>query len=172
MKIPILHLNDGHHHYESTIAGGELHFYHDEVFPNDVDVVVDLEKFAKNLSCRVAFKTKAHYICDRCLTEFEKEIKDRFTVLFHLGQDDFETDEDDVVLLPPEQKEIDLSPFLLENLILSVPMKTVCREDCKGLCSGCGVDLNKESCTCDVEEFDPRWDKLREIKNNYKEKNN
>ncbi len=164
MKIPILHLENGLHHFEGTIKTGTFHFYHDENFPNDIEVKIELNKFDKNITCSVELKTKAEYICDRCLSRFTREHHGSFEVLFHMGPKDFETDEDDVIMLSPEQKEIDLNTDIQENLALSVPMKALCREDCKGICPGCGADLNHEKCTCGDKPADPRWEKLLELK--------
>ncbi len=165
MKIYLLHLEDGVHHLKKQIKAGAMHFYREEVYPNDIDVSVELNKFQKNISCQVELTTRAHYICDRCLSEYSKDYRENFTVLFHLGQKDFETEEEDVILLSEEQQEIDLTPYIQENLILSVPMKMLCKEDCKGICPGCGADLNHEPCTCPEKPIDPRWEKLKFIRN-------
>ena len=168
MKIHILHLEEGIHHYREVIRSGSLHFYRDEVYPHDIEVSVELNKFEKNITCSVELHTKGHYICDRCLREYEEDYAEQFQILFHLGQKDLDTDEDDVVLLSPEQVEVDLNPYIEEHLILTVPMKMLCKEDCKGICPGCGADLNVESCTCQVEHIDPRWEKLRVLLNQNK----
>ena len=60
---------------------------------------------------------------------------------------------------------IDLTPEALRALFAEMPMKPLCREDCRGLCSQCGVDLNLEQCSCTALELDPRWEKLRDILN-------
>jgi uncharacterized protein len=44
-------------------------------------------------------------------------------------------------------------------------MKQLCKSDCKGICPGCGVDLNREKCRCSGKTVDPRWEKLLDIKN-------
>lgn len=161
MKLQILHLDEGVHHFQGVIKAGTLRFYRSEVYPHDIAVEATLNKFDRNITCAVELRTKAHYICDRCLNEYERDYAWHFEVLFHLGLSDLQTDEDDVIMLSPEQREIDLDPFIEEQLILSVPMKTVCRDDCRGICPGCGADLNHESCTCSETSIDPRWEKLK-----------
>ena len=163
MRIPILHLEEGIHHYDFHIAGGSLQFYRNEVYPHDLDVHVELNKFERNIHCKVHVETVAHYICDRCLEHYERPYATDFKVLFHIGTHDLETDEEDVILLPPETVDIDLTDRLQEVLILDVPMKMLCREDCKGICPGCGADLNHEQCQCEERPIDPRWLKLREL---------
>lgn len=61
-------------------------------------------------------------------------------------------------------EEIDLGPLIAEQLILALPSRALCREDCKGLCPRCGVDLNVESCDCEFEAPDPRLAVLRTLK--------
>lgn len=62
-----------------------------------------------------------------------------------------------------EGKEIDLSPAVREQVLLSVPASPLCREDCNGLCPACGKDLNEGDCGCDRTVIDPRWAALKGI---------
>ncbi len=161
MKIPILHLEEGNHQFEEVRNNGTLRFNGDEIYPNDIVIHCDLNKFEKNISCLVTLSTRSHHQCDRCLTEFDRDCKERFEILFHLGEDDLEIDEDNVVNLSPEVKEIDLTHFIQETLILAIPMKQLCRKGCQGICAGCGADLNHEKCECPEGVVDPRWEKLK-----------
>jgi uncharacterized protein len=61
-------------------------------------------------------------------------------------------------------KVIDLDPLLREQLVLALPGYPVCREDCKGLCSVCGANLNDRECGCDRRVPDPRWAGLKNVK--------
>ena len=56
-----------------------------------------------------------------------------------------------------------LEDVLREQVLLSLPAKTLCREDCKGLCPRCGRDLNSEPCACDTAPADPRWTALSDL---------
>jgi len=163
MRIPILHLEDGRHQFNSRIEPGKYHFEGDEIYPNGIEVRVRLDKFEKNLKCHIWISSGAHYTCDRCLAEYDKPFKGDFELLFHIGMRDLVTDEDDVVLLPPETVDIDLQGYINEFLILNIPMKTLCKENCLGLCPHCGADLNKEPCTCKEVQIDPRWAKLQSL---------
>lgn len=58
---------------------------------------------------------------------------------------------------------IDITPEALRLLFEQLPMKPLCREDCRGLCLNCGADLNREACSCVRESIDPRWEKLRDL---------
>jgi len=164
MKIPILHLEEGYHHFEGMIPGGSLHFYRDSTYPNDLKVEVDLNKFEKTISCRLSIATIAHFMCDRCLMEFDQNFSESLEILFHFAPQDMDTDEENVIHLSQDIKEIDIKPYIEETLIVSIPMKQICKPDCKGICSGCGADLNSEICICPEKSGDSRWDKLLDIK--------
>ena len=58
---------------------------------------------------------------------------------------------------------LDLAPLLREQAWVAIPMKPLCRADCKGLCPQCGATLNLESCTCEAERVDPRLALLKDL---------
>jgi uncharacterized protein len=64
----------------------------------------------------------------------------------------------------PEMFELDLSEDLRESIILVLPPHPVCREDCRGLCSGCGINLNRDNCTCKQETGGLSWSELDNLK--------
>ena len=75
----------------------------------------------------------------------------------------FELDEVDAE--PFNGKTIDLDPVVREQVLLALPVSVVCRDDCKGLCSTCGQDLNEQDCGHGkVKEVDVRLAKLKDIK--------
>lgn len=163
MKIPVLLLEDGSHVFEEIIEPGELNFIEADHYPNDIRIQVQINKFNNNITCHVHVETVATYTCDRCLSEYNEDFSDDFEMIFHIGKNDFEVDEDDVILIAPETKEIDLNERIIESLVLGVPMKKLCKADCKGICPHCGADLNKEACKCPAGPIDPRWDELRKL---------
>ena len=70
---------------------------------------------------------------------------------------------DDVDAYPFEGNVVDIDKPLMDNIILALPMKTICSEDCKGLCKTCGTNLNIKNCNCDEREIvDPRMEILKD----------
>ena len=61
-------------------------------------------------------------------------------------------------------EELDLNELVREQILLSLPEQTLCREDCEGLCQNCGADLNEGDCGCGDEDIDPRWAALKGLK--------
>jgi uncharacterized protein len=70
-------------------------------------------------------------------------------------------DEDSYFMADPSSAFFEIDDLVREVIILAVPLKPLCSEDCKGLCPICGTDLNRSQCSCVKKETDPRWDKLK-----------
>ena len=97
-------------------------------------------------------------ICDRCMEPFQKEKAVR---LYALPAESLEGEEDeDMVLL--EDGELDVGSLAYTAFVLDMDTKYLCSEDCKGLCPGCGVNLNREACRC-RKPVDPRWAALEQL---------
>jgi len=71
--------------------------------------------------------------------------------------------DEDIRYVAPEQSEIDITEDIRETVLLAIPIKLLCKHDCKGLCPHCGANLNVESCTCAEEMIDPRWEALKKL---------
>ncbi len=93
-------------------------------------------------------------ICDRCLNEFNREynIPVKHTLIRGAdGADGFEPAVlDDNEYIVCDNDTLDVNELAIQDLLLSLPTKTLCREDCKGLCPVCGQDLNLGGCDCNV----------------------
>ena len=97
-------------------------------------------------------------ICDRCMEPFQKKKAVR---LYALPAESLEGEEDeDMVLL--EDGELDVGDLAYTAFVLDMDTKYLCSEDCKGLCPGCGVNLNREACRC-RKPVDPRWAALEQL---------
>ena len=70
-----------------------------------------------------------------------------------------------ITYLPLETDKVNLDQELRDYSLLAIPMKKLCREDCKGLCPSRGKDLNEGKCDCSDKEIDARWLPLNELKN-------
>ena len=64
---------------------------------------------------------------------------------------------------------LDVDKLVFGEILLLIPGKTLCKEDCKGLCLRCGANLNEGECGCDRESLDPRMSVFKDILNNFKE---
>jgi len=112
-----------------------------------------------------AARTTLGFQCRRCLEGVLVRLEEPVSMLFErVDESARDTGSADVYSLEARQTELDLAEPIREQLILAAPTYVVCREECRGLCPGCGVNLNTEACVCAGEEPDPRWEVLRTLK--------
>ncbi len=115
--------------------------------------------------------TRAECPCSRCLETARLTISRPFDLFFR-ERDAAMFDEDEEVELEEEDTrtafftgtKLAIADVLREQVLLALPMKVLCRVDCKGLCPVCGMNLNSGTCTCSREEFSPHMDVLLEFK--------
>ncbi len=113
--------------------------------------------------------TRVSLGCARCLREFEMAITSPFTIFYSRAagaplDEEVELAEEDLVSATYEGDEIDLTPEIAEQVLLEIPFKPLCREECRGLCSVCGADLNVTECGCDRRETNLRFSALKDFK--------
>lgn len=106
--------------------------------------------------------------CDRCLEEVSTPF------LIHIDETLEENpeqkgDEDAMDLNFIEKGMLDIDMLVYDEIVMQFPMKTLCKETCKGLCSVCGCNRNKVTCNCDRTVLDPRMSRILDIFNNNKE---
>lgn len=97
--------------------------------------------------------------CHRCLDPVTQPVTGEFDLMVRRGEHGGEGG-DDVVVLPLHEHTVDISSRIREAVVLNLPMVIACAPDCRGLCPGCGANLNRETCECS-RDADPRWDALR-----------
>ena len=123
-----------------------------------VSVVGAVRNIAGMLRLRMDVEAMLSCVCDRCGAPFDKP----FHVLIErmLASELEDSDNDDILLL--DGGAFDLDALAREAFILGMDTKMLCREDCKGLCSGCGANLNREACRC-RKQPDSRWAALKKL---------
>ncbi|GAB6162527.1 DUF177 domain-containing protein [Desulfothermus naphthae] len=101
-------------------------------------------------------------LCDRCLEKAEIKIEDLFRIIEKPKEDDSL----DISFIVEQKGELflDLKGLLWERFVLNIPQKILCKEDCKGLCPRCGINLNLYSCNCGKDLGDPRLAIFKKIK--------
>jgi uncharacterized protein len=109
--------------------------------------------------------------CDRCLGRFMRPMDVEFDVRAILGGEEASGTEseledeggDSPIPLPADAAIWDLTSVLREAVLLEIPIKNLCREDCAGLCPRCGANRNDELCSCETAPRDPRWAALGKL---------
>ena len=110
-------------------------------------------------------EAKTDLACSRCLDEYLQPIRIQFTEIFsaHIADNsEYELGEQPL----PADGTIDLGPILRDYAVLDIPIRQLCREECKGLCPTCGLNLNESDCGHRQESIDPRMEVLRELLEN------
>lgn len=118
---------------------------------------------------RSRIQTRAEVPCARCLEPVQLDLNSEYKTSLkpkppfpppgeiEISREDLETEF-------YQGEEIDLTPLVQDQLLLALPAKTVCREECRGLCPRCGKNLNQGSCQCPPEGPDPRLEPLKNLK--------
>ncbi|MBN1571428.1 MAG: DUF177 domain-containing protein [Acidobacteria bacterium] len=156
---------------------GEIKYSHEDAGLSE-PVVADfvLTHRDRDLHVNGTVETAIRYRCSRCTKEFSKAFNVGFD-LTYLPQPKW-TNEDAEIALKYDEMNIayydgialDVNLMVLEQIELAMPMRFVCREDCKGLCYKCGADLNEGLCSCKDEETDFRLSVLLEFRQKKMEK--
>jgi len=100
-------------------------------------------------------EARVRHACARCLAEFEQDIAASFVVYYSEAapgaepDDEIELAERDLLSASYYGDEIEVAPEIAEQLLMELPVKPLCDDRCLGLCPGCGVDLNRETCSCE-----------------------
>ena len=128
-------------------------------FAQPVHVEGQVRNRAGAMELKARLDTVLSLACDRCAKPFQREKTVEYETLlaFELANGE----NDDIVLLNPEG-ELELDELMREVFLLEMDTKNLCSEDCKGLCPGCGADLNVEACRC-RREIDPRLAVLAQL---------
>jgi len=148
---PILHKPGGVLPFSLSLELSDLEFFGRFPLTAPVQVQGQVSNRADVLWLEGEAETTLSLTCDRCSEDYKQPWK--VTVHFMLAEELQDDEQDDILLLSDGQ--IDLGELFREDLILNMPAKNLCEENCKGLCNSCGVNFNVASCTCG-REIDPR----------------
>ena len=107
-----------------------------------------------------AVRTCLHGICDRCASEFTRDVDIPINVV--LVTELADEDNEDEWVFPLEGDSADLEDIIRTVFVLNMDSKLLCKDDCKGLCCRCGKNLNDGPCGCQ-KELDPRFAALRQL---------
>jgi uncharacterized protein len=147
-------------------VGGDSDAY-EIVAPVELEFDINKDKDKFRLVGRV--RTELELTCSRCIETYRFAIDAEFDQRYlpssaASSEADREVEEDDLETSYYTDDEIDLSQLMREQFYLALPMKPLCREDCKGLCAQCGTNLNTGTCDCAPVWEDPRLAALKAIR--------
>ena len=164
-------------HFRHVFPIGEIKFTHEDAALSE-PVVADFVLTHKDLDLRIdgTVQTSIRFRCSRCTKEFSRPFSANYD-LTYLPQPKWTNEKAEIELKYDDMEvayyngiALDVNLIILEQIELAMPMKFVCREDCRGLCYNCGADLNEGDCLCKKEETDSRLSVLLEFKQKKKDK--
>ncbi len=128
-------------------------------FPPSLDVSLVYYRSGQDIFFQGWFGGTIEGTCSRCLKTYSFPMTKNFDFILTpkpLPAKSRGLNQDEMGLSFYSAEDINLSPYIREQLLLALPMRPLCDERCRGLCAGCGVNLNSESCLCDTQSGVPR----------------
>lgn len=134
-----------------------------------VTLSFDVDRDKQHFRLVGTLKTQLTLSCSRCLEPFTTPIDVPFDLRYQphaagAADGEREIEEDDLTTAFYEHDEIDLGVLMAEQFYLSLPMKPLCADTCRGLCAECGTNLNRGTCACVTHWDDPRLAVLNALK--------
>jgi uncharacterized protein len=163
MFIKISNLRDGEYTYTFNEPVDEIEL--EKPFYSNFKASVKLSKIHNQIILEAELSAEASFECDRCTAAFKKEVNTSYKMVYLFSGNGEDSDSLNITYLPFDADKISLAKDFRDYFLLAIPMKKLCKEECKGLCAKCGQDLNYGECNCSTKKIDDRWMPLMEIKN-------
>jgi uncharacterized protein len=155
---------------DETVAEGEIDYAPDirQVGPltlkGQAELIVEHRgprEFVQDIRLRASYSGRFEQLCARCLDPVEQALEGEFDLIFRPGGVDDEAweraiTEDETEIGYYEESGLLLEDAVREQVLLTLPGRTLCQEDCKGLCPHCGTNRNLTRCECAEKVVDPR----------------
>jgi uncharacterized protein len=158
-----------HERFEQTYRPDELPAESDFDVVAPVTLAFDIYKDKQQFRLVGRVQTTLELACSRCLEPFPLPVDAAFDLRYQphaentAGEPEQEIEEDDLTTAFYQNDEIDLGQLMREQFYLALPMKPLCRDDCRGLCPICGTNLNRSPCECKRDWDDPRFAALKAL---------
>jgi uncharacterized protein len=142
-------------------------------FISPIDIRLNVKRNINVIEVKGNIETKVRLQCGRCADEYEITIGPDFSLTFvpeeaedsdRSSNDEIELSTYDMQVVNFSGERIELKDSLQEQLILAFPVKPLCRQSCKGLCSSCGANLNGIQCDCEQGYINPQFAALKNLK--------
>ena len=158
-------IRDGYCRVDRSFSPSAFGVADEFLVTDSVHLVLDVHKDGGSYRLTGRIRSVLKIPCCRCLEGYHQPVNIECDLLYvpfnqDSGTGESEVKAEDLLTSFYTDKVLDLSQLMEEQFHLSVPMKPLCGESCKGLCRKCGVNLNQRFCACDRTWQDPRWSAL------------
>ena len=135
MKIDVVRLKEGEvENFQESLTPVDFDLGTSEVrYKGNINLSSDVKKDMQVICAETRISATAEFTCSRCLKEFDQKIEKDFNMQYPLDK---------------SKHSIDITKDIREEIILGYPVKFLCKDDCRGLCTKCGKDLNSGDCNC------------------------
>lgn len=170
MRIELEKLETGSGQFAHVFEVGELSLEDDRArLTGPAEVRGSARRDDGRVRLRGNVSAQVELECDRCLQPMSVPVAASFDVDYvpagnYEAEQFAKLQDDDLGLSVFDGEAIDLDDLVREQVILSLPARALCREECKGLCSVCGIDKNLKDCECESRPGDPRWAALNDLR--------
>jgi len=164
LAVILKHSNfsEGVHYFEMMKSCTEIGLA--EPFVGDVLLKCKLDRSVYQIIIDCDLEVNAEFVCDRCAEEIESTLENHFQNVYIFGKESSEESEDNIAFLHADTDKIDLTESVIEFANLAIPMKILCKDECKGLCFSCGKNLNVSKCKCKISSANNVWEPLKQLK--------
>ncbi len=151
MILVFKELKPGRNAFSFTAEPAELDLpREDPAFTETIAVELVAHKQVNLIQLRLSAGTRVRMVCSRCGETFTRGLSGEATYVIRQGKERLTREktlsDEDVFTIFTTEGELDTLPLIREVLLLEVPMRPLCREDCAGLCPVCGANWNVETC--------------------------
>jgi uncharacterized protein len=169
LQLNLNKIRSAQERFEQVYQPGQFGADPDFAVVAPVSLAFDIFKDKQQFRLVGRVQTTLQLPCGRCLEPYTAPVDQSFDLRYHprtlnTGEGEKELEDDDLTTAFYENDEIDLGHLMHEQFVLSLPMKPLCGDDCKGLCPVCGTNLNRGTCDCKPVWEDPRLAALRELR--------
>lgn len=169
MILDLIQIEDADHRFSVDLVPEEIVLEEDAArLKRPVRFAGSVRKGIAQVDVTGEIKGEIEIDCTRCLRPTDTELDVGFTAVYVTPENYTEEKESelratdlDVAIF--EGDKIDLADLAREQIVLNLPTRFLCSEDCKGLCPKCGANLNTDACDCEQIEIDPRWAGLKDF---------
>jgi len=143
--------------YSMDLSSTDINGFYPFISPVSVNGIVKSHDGSAQLNAETSFDFSIP--CDRCAKQINKRFHYTFSHVLVLSLEN----EDNDSFIQVQNYKLDLDELMRADILLELPTKYLCSENCKGLCSVCGKNLNDETCNCDLHQIDPRLEVLKKL---------
>jgi len=166
LSFSLAHLPEGHSKRDVQIMPGDVDLHEQDGFEKAIYIHYNINKVSDEVFVKANIKTQSDLICDRCIEQFLLDIDETINLVFTTDTQLSREENEDIYLITEAESNINITESVRQTLLVTLPVKKLCKESCHGLCQYCGTNLNENSCNCEDERIDPRWEALKKIKFN------